>query len=116
VKCVLLAECGSHAVVGLEMDRYDDSEVHGAHRLLSQVGPNILVLVDAGIISYRMTDERLEIELVIDEIKTHERAQRKVLRSKTPEGVRKAPLRHLPGSLCRAGTARRSRRRGRTGP
>src|SRR5205823_12731104 len=32
--------------------------------------------------------ERWEVELVIDEIKTHERAQRKVLRSKTPEGVR----------------------------
>src|SRR5438876_11059515 len=32
--------------------------------------------------------ERREAELVIDEIKTHERAQRKVLRSKTPEGVR----------------------------
>jgi len=32
--------------------------------------------------------ERWEIELVIDEIKTHERGQRKVLRSKTPEGVR----------------------------
>src|SRR5260370_19409194 len=32
--------------------------------------------------------ERWEIELVIDEIKTHERAQRKVLRSQTPEGVR----------------------------
>src|SRR5204863_2988925 len=31
--------------------------------------------------------ERWEIELVIDEIKTHERAQRKVLRSKTAEGV-----------------------------
>src|SRR5438105_10208147 len=31
--------------------------------------------------------ERWEIELVIDEIKTHERLQRKVLRSKTPEGV-----------------------------
>ena len=31
--------------------------------------------------------ERWEVELVIDEIKTHERAQRKVLRSKTPEGV-----------------------------
>jgi hypothetical protein len=43
--------------------------------------------------------ERWEIELVIDEIKTHERAQRKVLRSKTPEGVRKAPLRDLFGSL-----------------
>src|SRR3989449_1470900 len=165
------------------MDRYDVSEVHGAHRLLSQIGPNMLVLVDAGlisgafieqvrargahvlgaleagawehpskqrrladgsvlawvapahsgharyrqqcgmwvrIISYRVTDARLgepgkvyrlvttllnprvapalalialyherwEIELVIDEIKTHERAQRKVLRSKTPEGVR----------------------------
>lgn len=32
--------------------------------------------------------ERWEIELVFDEIKTHERAGRKVLRSKTPEGVR----------------------------
>src|SRR5205807_408539 len=31
--------------------------------------------------------ERWEVELVIDEIKTPERAQRKVLRSKTPEGV-----------------------------
>ncbi len=183
VRCVLVAECGSHAVVGLEMSRYDVSEVHGAHHLLQEVGPDMLVLVDAGItsggflehararkahvlgaleagvwehlphqrrlcdgsvlawvpptpagqaqyrvqrgmwvriISYRVTDERLgepgqvyrlvttllnpcvapalqlialyherwEIELVIDEIKTHERAQRKVLRSKTPEGVR----------------------------
>src|SRR5436190_4845089 len=182
VRCVLLAECGSHGVVGLEIDRYDVSEVHGAHRLLAQVGRNMLVMVDAGItaggfvehvrerrahllgaleagmweqlsrqrrladgsvlawvgptrpgsahypmrrgmwvriISYRVTDERLgepgkvyrlvttllnprvapalelialyherwEVELVIDEIKTHERAQRKVLRSKTPEGV-----------------------------
>jgi hypothetical protein len=183
VRCVLLAECGPHAVVGLSIDGYEVSEVHGAHRLLEQVGRNMLVLVDAGItsggfleharergahvlgaleagvweqlshprrlsdgsvlawvgptrpgsakyplrrgmwvriISYRVTDERLgeegkgyrlvttllnprmapartlialyherwEIELVIDEIKTHERAQRKVLRSKTPEGVR----------------------------
>ncbi len=183
VRCVLLTECGSHAVVGLEMDRYEVSEVHGAHRLVEQVGPEMLVMVDAGItsggflaharerrahvlaaleagawehlsrqrrladgsvlawvgptrpghahyplrqgmwvriISYRVTDERLgevgkvyrlvttllnprvapalalialyherwEVELVIDEIKTHERAQRKVLRSKTPEGVR----------------------------
>jgi Transposase DDE domain/Insertion element 4 transposase N-terminal len=182
VRCVLLAECGSHGVVGLEMGRYDGSEVHGAHRLLEQVGPDMLVMADAGlisggfieharerraqvlgpvevgvwenlsqqrrladgsvlvwvpptptgqaqyrvqrgmwvrIISYRITDERLgekgvvyrlvttllnprvapalelialyherwEIELVIDEIKTHERVQRKVLRSKTPEGV-----------------------------
>ena len=183
VRCVLLAECGPHTVVGLEIDGYTVSEVHGAHRLLEQVGRNMLVLVDAGItsggfiehvrergahllgaleagvwehlrkprrladgsvlvwvgpacpssahypvrrgmwvriISYRVTDERLgevgkvyrlvttllnprvapalelvalyherwEVELVIDEIKTHERTQRKVLRSKTPEGVR----------------------------
>ena len=182
VRCVELAECGSHAVVGLEISPYQESEVHGAHRLLAQVGPNMLVLVDAGItsggflehvrqrgahglgaleagvweqleqprrlcdgsvlakvrpgrpgqaiyplrqplwvriMSYRITDERLgekdrvyrlvttllnprvapalelvrlyherwEVELVFDEIKTHERAQRKVLRSKTPEGV-----------------------------
>lgn len=183
VRCVVLTECGSHAVVGLQISRYDESEVHGAHRLLEQVEPNMLVMVDAGItsggfleqvrargahglgaleagvwehleqpqrladgsllakvrpgratgikyplqgdlwvriISYRITDERLgekdrvyrlvttlldpcvapalevialyherwEVEVVLDEIKTHERAQRKVLRSKTPEGVR----------------------------
>jgi Transposase DDE domain/Insertion element 4 transposase N-terminal len=182
VRCVLLAECGSHGVVGLEMGRYDVSEGHGAHRLLEQIGSDMLVMGDAGIISggfiehvrerhaqvlgpleagawenlskrrrladgsvlvwvpptpkgqvqypvkrgmwvriisYRITDERLgekdqvyrlvttllnprvapalalielyherwEVELVIDEIKTHERMQRKVLRSKTPEGV-----------------------------
>lgn len=182
VRCALLAECGSHAVVGVKMSRYDVSEVHGAHQLLEQIGPDMLVLVDAGItsggffehvreqrghalgalqagiwehldkqrrlsdgsvlawvpptrkgqaqyplhrgmwvriISYRITDERLgekgkvyrlvttllnprvapalalielyherwEVELVIDEIKTHQRVQRKVLRSKTPEGV-----------------------------
>lgn len=180
VRCVLLVECGSHAPVGLEINAYDISEVHGAHQLLNQIGPDTLLLVDAGIsgggffehvrtqkghvlgvvqagtwenlskqrrlvdgsvlawvnpsrgvkypmkkgmwvriISYRLTDERLgevgtvyrlattllnpriapadvllelyherwEVELVIDEIKTHERAQRKVLRSKTPSGV-----------------------------
>jgi hypothetical protein len=31
--------------------------------------------------------QRWEVELVIDEIKTHQREQRKVLRSKTPSGV-----------------------------
>lgn len=51
VRGVLLAECGSHAVVGLQLDRYDVSEVHGAHRLLSQVKANMLVLMDAGITS-----------------------------------------------------------------
>jgi hypothetical protein len=180
VRCVLLVECGSHATVGLRIAPYNVSEVHGAHQLLSQIGRDTLLLVDAGItgggffehvrdqgghilgavqagtwenlskqrrladgsvlawlnpsrwvkypmkkgmwiriISYRLTDERLgevgtvyrlattllnprqapasvlvdlyherwEVELVIDEIKTHQRAQRKVLRSKTPDGV-----------------------------
>jgi len=211
VRCVLLAECGSHAVVELEISRYDGSEVHGAHRLLDELGRDTLVLVDAGIISggfleharqrgvqvlgaleagvwehlpgqrrladgsvlvwvpptcpgqahypvqrglwvrilsYRVTDERLgevgqvyrlvttllnpqvapaldliglyherwEVELVIDEIKTHERVQRKVLRSKTPEGVRKATLRDLFGPLRGARPDGASRGGGRTGP
>jgi Insertion element 4 transposase N-terminal len=51
VRCVLLAECGAHTVVGLWIDDYAVSEVHGAQRLLEQVGPNMLVLVDAGITS-----------------------------------------------------------------
>ena len=50
-RCVLLAEWGSHAVVGLQIDRYDPSEVHGAHRLLEQVRPDMLVMSDAGIAS-----------------------------------------------------------------
>jgi hypothetical protein len=182
VRCVLLSECGSHAVVGLDICDYLTSEQHGAHRLLDQIGPNQLITMDAGITSagflervrsqrahalgqlevgvwehprahhrlsdgssiirlyptdtkktkyplhqsmwvriirYRLTDERLgekgkvyrlvttllnpvtapalaliglyherwEVELVIDEIKTHERAQRRVLRSKAPDGV-----------------------------
>ena len=180
VRCVLLVECGSHAVVGLQINGYTISEEHGAHLLVNTMGADTLFLVDAGItaggffehvreqcghvlgavqagtweklskqrrlsdgsvlawvkpssgvkypmkkgmwiriISYRLTDERLgevgtvyrlattllnpriapadvllelyherwEVELVIDEIKTHERAQRKVLRSKTPDGV-----------------------------
>ena len=60
--------------------------------------------------------ERWEVELVIDEIKTHERVQRKVLRSKTPEGVRKATLRDLFGPLCRARPDGASRHRSRAGP
>src|SRR6266571_3173984 len=48
VRCVLLAECGSHAVVRLAINRYDISAVHGAHCLLLQVGPEMLVLMDAG--------------------------------------------------------------------
>ncbi len=179
VRCVLLVECGSHAVIGMKISRYDESEVHGSHELLYLVSPDMLALVDAGIISagfvqavrdrrahvlaslpagmwrkglrhrlrdgselvqlkpnkkgcyplrqpiwvriisYRITDSRLgevgkvyrlvttllnprtapakdlivlyherwEVELVIDEVKTHERAQRKVLRSRTAEGV-----------------------------
>lgn len=182
VRATLLAECGSHAVVGLDLSGYGESEVHGAQRLLQTLGPDTLLLADANIISggllerarrrkvhvlgaleagvwehlpqrrlcdgsvlvwvppsrpgqahyaveqgvwvrilsYRLTDARLgepgqvyrlvttllnprtapalalinlyherwEIELVLDEVKTHERQQRKVLRSKTPEGVR----------------------------
>jgi len=142
-----VAECGSHAVVGVQLSRYDASEVHGAHRLLEQGGPAMLLLLDAGIPAggfleqarqgrahalgaleagawenltrqRRLSDgsglawvppsrsgqahyprvapalallvlyhERWEIEWVIDEIKTHERAQRTVWRSKPPDGV-----------------------------
>lgn len=180
VRCVVLVECGSHAVLDVRIMGYRVSEIHGAHQVLEQVEPDSLVMVDAGIlsagfcqqvrqrraqvlgaleagawealpkqrrladgsvlawvppsrgglyptkagmwvriISYRLTDQRLgevgktyrlvttllnpvtapalplvklyherwEVELVLDEIKTHERQQRKVLRSKTPQGV-----------------------------
>ena len=39
------------------MDRYDVSEVHGAYRLLEQVGPDTLVLVDAGLISGALIEQ-----------------------------------------------------------
>ena len=44
--------------------------------------------------------ERWEIELVYDEIKTHQRQQKKVLRSKTPQGVRKAGVCDHARPLC----------------
>src|ERR1051326_2036595 len=50
-RCVLLSECGTQAVVGLDISRYEVSEVHGAHRLLTQLGSNMLVMVDAGLTS-----------------------------------------------------------------
>ena len=187
VRAVLACEVGTHAVVGLQILGWDVSEVHGAQCLLEHIGPNMLLMVDAGlisggliervqakqahllaaleegrwaslpgqrrlsdgsilvwlpptrnkrtlypqqqgrwvrIISYRITDARLgeegkvyrlvttllnprvapaaelvalyherwEIELVLDEIKTHGRAQCKTLRSKLPELVRQELL------------------------
>src|SRR5258706_14223544 len=50
-RCGLLTELGSHAVVGLQIERYDVSEVHAAHRLLDQLGPDRLVRADGGITS-----------------------------------------------------------------
>ena len=46
-----LAEGGRHTVVGLAIDRDDVSAVHGAHRLLEEVGPTMLVLVDTALTS-----------------------------------------------------------------
>ena len=43
--------------------------------------------------------ERWEVETVLDEVKTHLRVQQKVLRSHTPEGVRKATLRAVRGAF-----------------
>jgi hypothetical protein len=50
VRCVLLTECGSHAVVGMQISGYNESEVHGSHLLLNLVSYDMLVLVDGGII------------------------------------------------------------------
>src|SRR5947207_9038013 len=49
VRCVLLVECGSHAVVGLQINGYTISEEHGAHLLVNTMGADTLFLVDAGI-------------------------------------------------------------------
>src|SRR5260370_526014 len=46
--------------------------------------------------------ERWEVEVVLDEIKTHQRLQQPVLRSRTPEGVRKASLCAVTSPLCGA--------------
>ena len=65
MRCVLLAECGPHAVGGLEIDGYEVSEVHGAHRLLEQIGRNMLVLVDAGITGGEGSSSTYESETLI---------------------------------------------------
>src|SRR5260370_4312988 len=60
-------------------------EVGKVYRLVTTLlNPQTVPIKDLVILYH----ERWEIELVIDEVKTHERAQRKVLRSRTAEGVR----------------------------
>ena len=56
VRCVLLSECGTHSVVGVQMSGYEVSEVHGAYQVLSQIGPNHVVTMDAGITSGGMVE------------------------------------------------------------
>jgi hypothetical protein len=76
------------------------------------------------IISYRVTDARLgepdKVSRVVTTLLNPGVAPaltlRKVLRSETPEGVRKAPLRHLPGLVCCAGALGRSGGGGRARP
>jgi hypothetical protein len=59
-------------------------EVDKVYRLVTTLlNPRVAPALDL----IALYHERWEIELVIDEIKTHERMQRKVLRSKTPAGV-----------------------------
>ena len=52
--------------------------------------------------------QRWEIEMIYDEIKTHQRRQQKVLRSKTPEGVRQEVYATIPQPHPSASIARGS--------
>jgi hypothetical protein len=72
--------------------------------------------VAAALALLELDHERWEIELVIDEIKTHERAQRKVLRSKTPQGVRQERYGIAPFACCGAAALGRSGWGGSGGP
>lgn len=178
-RVVILVECGTHAIIGADVDACCSSEHHGAHALLGRLSSDMLVTLDAGfqsvalwsgirqtgahvlgmlksgtmkgkgqvlsdgsvltqmaptrrslypckealavrVISYRITDpqvgktdkvfrlattlldpvaapalelialyhERWEVELVLDELKTHQLLSKRVLRSETPDGVR----------------------------
>lgn len=176
VRCVLLVECGTHAILDADLDACRTSERDGAHQLLRSITPQMLVTLDSGyfgaalwfdlgqtgaavlgrvpsyalkrpqrvlsdgsviatlrcrrnghrlslpvrVISYRVTDsrvakpetvyrlattlldpatapatdlielyhERWEVEVTIDELKTHQHLSEHTLRSHTPDGVR----------------------------
>jgi hypothetical protein len=51
VRCVLLVECGTHAIVDVDLDACRRSEHHGAHRLLRSLTSDMLVTLDAGFLS-----------------------------------------------------------------
>ena len=176
VRCVLLVECGTHAIIDADLDACRVSERDGAHLLVRSLTPHLLVTLESGyfgaalwfdisqqgasvlgrvpshalkhpqrglsdgsvlatmqcrrdgrrlvvpvrVISYRVTDariakpetvsrlattlldpdtapaeeliershERWEVEITIDELKTHQHLCERTLRSLTPDGVR----------------------------
>lgn len=176
VRCVLLAECGTHAIVDADVAGCRTAERDGTQTLLRSITPEMLVTLDSGyfgaalwhdlsqkgaavlgrvpshalkrphrvlsdgstlatlscrrngqrlsltlrILSYHVTDERVakpetlyrlattlldpetapahdliemyherwEVEIAIDELKTHQHLGQRTLRSQTPEGVR----------------------------
>lgn len=50
VRCVLLVECGTHAIVDADLAPCRSSEHHGAHLLVRSLTPEMLVTLDAGLL------------------------------------------------------------------
>src|SRR5206468_3980038 len=109
LRLVAVSECGTHAITSAVMGPYETSENALADQLLGSLGPGLLCLADRGVPQaqerYRLLStileceaapaselaalygERWELEGTLDELKTHQRGPRVVLRSKHPDGV-----------------------------
>src|SRR5207247_1731450 len=90
-QCVVLVECATHALLGAIVVRVVEYALPGLddaqprYRLLTTLlDPQIAPALELAALYH----QRWEIEAVFDELKTHLRQSRRVLRSKTAELVR----------------------------
>ena len=89
IRFASLVENGTHVLFGSQMDGCRTGEITLAKAVLPRLRKGMLCLADRNFFGLAaLYHERWEIETAFDELKTHLRGARIVLRSKTPDLVR----------------------------
>lgn len=86
-RVVGLVECGTHAVIGAEIGRYNDSEVILAREVLTRLPENSLVLADRLFLGWRLVKQVIgKGSQVIWRIKSSDREDKFSVGNRLPDG------------------------------